>query len=579
MNPMKRTITRTVFLAVLMLTSIWNVSCGQSKTEKLDKLLDAYAELGQFNGSVLVAEKGKVIYKKGFGLANMEWSIPNQSDTKHRLGSVTKQFTCMLIMRLVEQGKLKLDAPVTTYLPDYPKKNGDIITIHHLMTHTSGIPNYTSFPNFFNEHGRDPYTPAELVRYFADSTLEFKPGERFEYSNSAYVLLGAIIEKVTGKTYEQALRENILTPLKMNNTGYDHHGTILKNRAAGYGKLGRSYTNANYLDMTIPHAAGALYSTVEDLYVWDQALYTNQLLRKENMDLVFAKHIETGETSYYGYGWFMGEMPIGSTQEKLQTIHHGGSIHGFGTLITRILSDRSLIVLLDNTGGGPLQKMTNAIAGILYDKPYEFPKKSVAYAVADVMEKEGIEAALSFYKKVKDAGDYKLNEGEMNGVGYQFLQAGKAKEAAALFKLNVEAFPKSFNVYDSYGEALFALGEKTEGIANYKKSLQLNPGSASGIKVLKELGAYSDTLIKKVPVEHLRLLEGEYKATEGDWKIQFKLENGMLYGNDKGYRYKLVPVGEDEFVNPDDGASLVFDTKGKDGITLLLFGKYKFKKV
>ncbi len=577
MNKSKRTIIKTVLLGVVTLLSTFNVSCSQTKIDKLDKLISTYAEYGQFNGSVLVAEKGKVIYKKGFGMANMEWNIPNQSDTKHRLGSITKQFTSMLIMQLVQQGKLKLDVPISTYLPDYPKPNGDAITIHHLLTHTSGIPNYTSFP-IFRKMMPEPYRPEEVVSLFADSALEFKPGEIFAYSNSGYILLGVIIEKVTGKSYEQVLQNNIFTPLKMNNTGYDHYGTLLKNRASGYNKNGRSYVNANFIDMSIPFAAGALYSTVEDLYLWDQALYNNQLLRKENMDLLFAKHIQTGG-SYYGYGWFMGEMKIGNTQEQLQTISHGGGINGFSTLITRIPSDKSLIVLLDNTGGGPLQRMTTAISGIMYDKPYDFPKKSVAYSLADVIEKDGVEAALSHYKKVKDSGDYNLSEGEMNNVGYEFLQSGKAKEAAAIFKLNVEAFPKSFNVYDSYGEALMVLGNKTEAIENYKKSVQLNPGNVGGIKILKDSGVNTDTLIKKVSIEHLKLLEGTYIATDEDWKIEFKEVKGELTGNDKGYRYKLVPIGDDEFVNPDDGASLVFDTKDQNAITLMLFGKFKFRKV
>jgi CubicO group peptidase (beta-lactamase class C family) len=207
---------KTVFLMVFIVTGIFNVSYAQSKVDKLDKLISAYAEYGKFNGSVLVAEKGEVIYKKGFGLADMEWNIPNQPDTKHRLGSITKQFTSMLIMQLVEKGKLKLDVPISTYLPDYPKKNGDVITIHHLLTHTSGIPNMTSFPSFFKNIMPNAYTPAQLVNMSADSTLEFKPGERFAYSNSGYLL---------------------------------------------------------------------------DLFLWDQALYGNQLLRKESMDLLCAKHI------------------------------------------------------------------------------------------------------------------------------------------------------------------------------------------------------------------------------------------------------------------------------------------------
>ena len=292
--------TLLIIVIILQLATL-QVAIGQSKTDKLDELMNLYTTYGQFNGSVLVAEKGNVIYKKGFGMANMEWDIPNQSDTKHRLGSITKQFTSMLILQLVEQGKLKLDVPITTYLPDYNKLNGDRITIHHLLTHTSGTPNYTAFPNFFKDSSRDPYTPEEFIKVFADSTLQFTPGERFNYSNSGYFLLGAIIEKVTGKTYEQVLQENILTPLKMNNTGYDHHGTILPHRASGYEKTGSTYINANYLDMSIPYAAGSLYATVEDLYLWDQALYTNKLLSKKYMDLLFSKHVPAFG-GHYGYG-------------------------------------------------------------------------------------------------------------------------------------------------------------------------------------------------------------------------------------------------------------------------------------
>jgi CubicO group peptidase (beta-lactamase class C family) len=568
---------KTVFLGVFIVAGI--VSYGQAKVDRLEKLISSYAEYGKFNGSVLVAEKGKIIYKKGFGLAEMEWNIPNQPDTKHRLGSITKQFTSMLIMQLVEQGKLKLDVPISTYLRDYPKKTGTVITIHHLLTHTSGIPNMTSFPGFLKNVSINAYTPEQLVNLSADSTLEFKPGERFAYSNSGYLLLGYIIEKVTGKSYEQVLRENIFTPLKMNNTGYDHHEPLLKNRASGYEKNGRQYVNAKFLDMSVPYAAGAMYSTVEDLYLWDQALYTNQLLRKENMELLFAKHIPSGG-GHYGYGWGIGEIPLGNTATKIETVGHGGGINGFNTQITRIPSDKSLIVLLNNTGGAPLNEMTNAIAAILYDKPYDLPKRSVAYSLADKIEKDGVPVALEYYKGIKDAAGYYLDEHEMNRTGYEFLQSGKVKEAAAIFKLNTEAFPKSSNVYDSYAEALMAIGNKTEAIENYKQSVKLNPGNVNGIKILKDNGIKTDDLIKKVPVEYLKLLEGEYLNVDNkEWKIKFEITEGILYGNDRGYKYKVLPVGaEGEFVNPDDGASLVFDTKDKNAITMVLFGRVRFRK-
>ncbi|MGB4848102.1 MAG: serine hydrolase, partial [Saprospiraceae bacterium] len=550
---------------------------------KLDALISAYAEYSQFNGSVLVADKGEIIYKKGFGLANMEWDIPNKPDTKFRLASVTKQFTAMLIVQLASENKIKLDVPISTYLPDYPKKNGDIITIHHLLTHTSGIPNYTSFANY-QEIMSLAYRPEDIVRLFADSTLDFTPGERFQYSNSGYVLLGYIIEQITGKSYEQVLQDKIFTPLKMMNSGYDHNETVIKNRAAGYNQVGNTFQNANYIDMSVPFSAGGIYSTVEDLYLWDQALYSEKLLPKKYLDLIFTKHIPSGQ-NYYGYGWQIGKMPVGNSEDQVETISHSGSINGFGTLITRIPSDKSLIVLLNNTGNAPLYDMSIGITGILHNTSYSFPKKSLAFTFLKAIEKDGIQTALINYKEFKDSGDYTINENEMNLAGYQLLQSNKAKEAASVFKLNVEAFPNSFNTYDSYGEALLALGDTALAIENYAKSVKLNPGNENGVKILKALGVNTDTLIKNVAIEDLKLLEGEYlvtnPATDGDkyWKIEFEVVNGELFGNDRGYRYKLVPIGDNQYINPDDGASLVFDTKDKKAITLTLFGRFKFKKV
>lgn len=555
-------------------------SCEETKIKKIHDLVSACAEYGQFNGSVLVAEKGKILYKNGFGQANMEWDIPNQPDTKHRLASISKQFTAMLIVQLVAENKLKLDVPITSYLPDYPKTNGDKITIHHLLTHTSGIPNYTSFPNY-REIMHGPHSPMEIVNLFADLALEFTPGEKFSYSNSAYVLLGVIIEKVTGKTYEQVLQDKIFSPLKMNNTGYDTNNTILKNRASGYNKVANSYENANYIHMSVPYAAGALYSTVEDLYLWDQALYTEKLLPKKYLDLLFKSHTPAWGGQDYGYGWEIGKMNIGQTKEQVQTIRHGGGINGFNTLIARVPSNQSSIILLNNTGRAPLGDMATAIIGILHDKPYTFPKRSLAYSLLNAIEKDGIHAALLYYKEINASDDYYLNENEMNLSGYKLLQSGRAKEAASVFNLNIEAFPDAFNVYDSYGEALLVLGDTIQAIENYKRSVQLNPGNENGIKILEGLGINTNTLIKKVPVEHLQLLAGEYTAIDQnrDWKIVIEEVDGELFGNDGGYRYKLNPVGDDKFINPDDGATVVFDTKDKDAITFVIFGRVKFKKV
>ncbi|MCR4033033.1 MULTISPECIES: serine hydrolase [Flavobacterium] len=458
---------------------------AQDKAQQIEQLLSKYNEYGQFNGSALVAENGKVIFKKGFGSANMEWNIPNQPDTKFRLGSISKQFTALLIVKLAEEGKLKLDVPITTYLSDYPKENGDKITIHQLLTHSSGIPNYTSAPNFFKDKARNPYTPAEFVKTFSSLPLEFTPGEKFNYSNSGYFLLGYIIEKITGKTYEQYLQEIVFTPLKMMNSGYDHSDVILKNRAAGYEKQGKKIVNAAYLDMSIPYAAGSLYSTVEDLYLWDQALYTNKLLSEKSMELLFKPYIKAGGASY-GYGWFIDEFDNGD-KGKPKMVGHGGGINGFNTIISRIFTDKNLVVLLNNTGGTVLGEMTDAIQAILYNKPFEQPQKSLALDLLDIYNEKGVAAGTESYKKFKNDPTYAIKEGDMNRVGYQLLQTGKKKEAIEVFKINTEAFPKSGNAYDSLGEAYLADGDKKLAIANYKKSVELDPSNENGKKVLDEL--------------------------------------------------------------------------------------------
>ena len=481
---MKKSIKLIALCAILSLFTI--TTFAQDKAKQIEDLLAKYTEYGQFNGSALVAENGKVIFKKGFGLANMEWNIPNQSDTKFRLGSITKQFTAFLIVKLAEEGKIKLDVPITTYLPDYPKENGDKITIHHLLTHTSGIPNYNSTSNFLKVKSRNPYSPQDFVKTFDKLPLEFKPGEKFNYSNSGYFLLGYIIEKITGKTYEQYLQETILTPLNLVNTGFDHSEIILKNRASGYEKQGKNFVNSSFIDMSIPYAAGSLYSTVEDLYLWDQALYGNKILSEKSMESLFKPYIKSWGDESYGYGWSLEDVTI-QGKGKLKIIEHGGGINGFNTIISRVPADKNLVVLLNNTGGTVLGEMNEAIRNILYNQSYNQAKKSMALELLEIFKEKGTGAGVDTYKKLKADPTYGIKEGDMNNAGYQLLQTGKKKEAIEIFKINVEAFPKSGNVYDSLGEAYLADGDKKLALANYSKSVELDPSNENGKKVLEEL--------------------------------------------------------------------------------------------
>jgi CubicO group peptidase (beta-lactamase class C family) len=475
-----------VALALLSLFAINANVLAQDKAKKIDELMSLYHGHGQFNGSVLVAEKGNVIYKKGFGLANMEWNIANQPDTKFRLGSITKQFTAMLVMQLVEQGKIKLDGKLSDYYPDYRKDTGDKVTIHHLLTHTSGIPSYTGMPRFFQDVSRNPYTVGEFVRKYCSGDLAFEPGSKFSYNNSGYFLLGAIIEKIAGKPYEQVLKEKILDPLGMKDTGYDHHATILNKRASGYERTAAGFINAPYLDMSLPYSAGSLYSTVEDLSLWDQALYTDKLLSAKYKEMMFKPFLDN-----YAYGLVVEKQPLGDAKETASAITHGGGINGFNTLIVRLVDDKHLIVLLNNTGGAKLGEMGKNIAAILYDKPYSLPKKSVAEAMFRTVTEKDIAAAISQYRELKanQTNAYDFSEPELNQLGYRLVAMKNLKGAIEVFKLNVEAYPQSANVYDSLAEAHMLNGDKELAVKNYKRSLELNPQNANAVEMLKKLNA------------------------------------------------------------------------------------------
>lgn len=486
MNTVNQTSIKTIFLAAIAMLLLLNSSCGQNNTagntvQQLDNVIGKFAAYGHFNGSILVADQGQVIYQKGFGMANMEWGIPNQPDTKHRIASLTKQFTAMMVLQLVAEGSLQLDVPISTYLPDYPAQNGDQITIHQLLTHTSGTPDVP-------QDDQKRHQTKESVALFANAPLRFTPGDRFAYSNAGYTLLGYIVESVTGRSYAQVLKERILDPLGMNNTGCDSHSKLIQHRATGYeyDPVFGEYYNSKYIDMTVPSGAGSMYSTVEDLFLWDQALYTTKLLPEEYLNLMMKKYVIDGG-GHYGYGWMIQQVAIGNTGETVESIGHGGRIDGFRSRITRIPSQQTTIILLSNTGRAALNAMTVTINAILYDQPYDPPMRPIVDPLVDILEKEGEAAAVAFFEEAKGSDTLYVSENEINLAGYGFLQSGQMAEAEAMFRLNLEAFPESFNVYDSYGEILMVMGHKSEAIKNYQKSIELNPDNKNGIMMLERL--------------------------------------------------------------------------------------------
>ncbi len=471
------------FALVLFLASLASSLLAATKVESIDALVRKYNELRQFNGAVLVADASGVVHKKGYGYANFEWQIPNAPDVRFRLGSITKQFTSMVIMQLVAEGKIKLDDRITTHLPDYRKDTGDRVTITHLLNHTSGIPSYTSLPGFFANESRDPYTPDAFVKKWSSGDLEFEPGSNWAYNNSGYFVLGAIIEKVTGKTYAQALQERIFDPLGMKASGYDLSAPLISKRASGYFLSGGNYANAPYLDMTIPYAAGSLYSTVEDLYLWDRALYTDKLLKDDLKKLMFTPGLRD-----YGFGWSIRKTKLDDQKTEVNVIRHNGGIHGFNTVLVRVPEQKELVVLLDNTSRGDmLDPLAAGILSILHGVEPRQPRKSLA-EVLQSMEGNGA-AIVARYRELRQQkpDEYDFREPELNTVGYTLLRTGRAADAIEVFRLNVEMFPQSANTYDSLGEAYAAAGNKELALINYRKSLELDPKNTNARDVIQQL--------------------------------------------------------------------------------------------
>jgi CubicO group peptidase (beta-lactamase class C family) len=533
---------RALVVCVLIILALQSAAIAQqasTKAAKIDEFMTLANKYRLFNGSVLVADQGKVIYKKGLGLANMEWEIPNTPETKFRLASITKQFTATAILQLATQGKIKLDGKLSDYLPDYRKDIGDKVTVHQLLNHTSGIPSYTGFPGFFQDVSRTPFKVDDFVKKYASNDLEFEPGSKFSYNNSGYFLLGAIIEKVTGKPYAQVLKENIFEPLGMKNSGYDRFDTLITKRATGYQKTADGYINAPYLDMSIPFAAGSLYSTVEDLYLWDQALYGDSLLNAQFKELMFKPNLEN-----YAYGWTIRKTGF---DDKIPVIQHNGGINGFSTTIIRFPAEKGLIVMLDNTAtGGNIDRLSAELAKILYDRPYNLPKMTIVELLAKTITEKGVAAGIAQYQdlKAKQSNVYDFSEGELNRLGYQLLQGGKRDEAIQIFKLNVEAYPQAFNTYDSLGEAYMVAGNKELAIANYKKSLELNPKNDNGTEMLKRLESKTEPVDPKT----YDAFVGEYEVSPTFVVKIFKEGDKLMTQASNQPAFELFPEGENKFM-------------------------------
>ena len=324
----------------------------------LDNYMQAELKIKEYNGTVLVVQKGKTIYQKAFGQADREWNIPNTSDTKFRIGSITKQFTAACILQLAEKGKLGLEDKLSKYINDYPK--GDSVTIHMLLNHTSGIKNYTEIQAFWPK-AILPLSLDSMIALFKNEPYDFSPGTQWNYSNSGYFLLGVIVEKVSGKNFSDYLLENALQKAVLKNTSMDRLDSILQLRAKGYSKTKSGWQHAQYISMEGPYSAGAMVSTVNDLHTWMQALVNNKIISAASV----AK-MTTAYKNNYGYG-----LGIDSLKNHKRISHNGG-IPGFSSYLGYYPDDDVYIVAISNNDGNSTG-VGNSLASILFDLPVLIP--------------------------------------------------------------------------------------------------------------------------------------------------------------------------------------------------------------
>lgn len=331
--------------------------------ENIEKYISSFAVPGHwFSGSILVSIDSNILINNGYGMANYELNVPNSAETKFCIGSITKQFTSILVLQLVEKGLLSLDETLDRFISDYPY--GNKVTIHHLLTHSSGIYNYTEDEDL-DMYMRNHVSPRDLIEKFKNKPFDFEPGLKYSYSNSGYILLGYIIEKLTNKTYEECVKENIFNKLSMMNSGYNDHIKLVKSRASGYDVIDGEIQNCDFIDSSIPYAAGSLYSTIGDLHKWNSALFNGTLISKDFSKKMLDKQIKIAEDWYYGYGIMVWQRKYG---DRIRIgISHDGGQPGFVSSNNIFPEDNVEVIILSNLTNSCKDEISLKLREIIFD--------------------------------------------------------------------------------------------------------------------------------------------------------------------------------------------------------------------
>jgi CubicO group peptidase (beta-lactamase class C family) len=392
-------------------------SAALNDIERMQSDIELRAANQHFMGAVLVARGNRLLINQGYGFADREWNAPNTPHTRFRIGSITKQFTAAAILLLQERGKLRVEAPLRTYLPDTPPAWSDV-TIFNLLTHTSGIPDFIHLADF-RRFVPLPLRPEELIAKIRDKPLEFAPGTDREYSNAGYLLLGLVIEKVSGESYARFVEENLLEPAGMRNSGYDTHAAVIDRRASGYTHGPGGFENAPYIDMSIPFAAGGLYSTTGDLLRWERALFGGRILSSVSLE-----QMTTPFRQNYGFGVVIRKV-VGDT-----IVDHSGSLDGFNSELIHGARDNLVVVVLSNVSG----PMTDQLA----DDLFKVAHGDKVVLISDRKPIHLVSATLD-----RDAGYYGFPNGDLTRVwrdGDRLLTQLQGEPAVELFPQSEREF-------------------------------------------------------------------------------------------------------------------------------------------
>jgi CubicO group peptidase (beta-lactamase class C family) len=505
-------------------------TAGMAK--EIDRFLKKNFKSGEPGVAVLAVLNHKVVLRKGYGMGDLEHGVSLSPKHVFRIGSITKQFTAAAIMMLVDEGKLKVSDPLTKYLEDYPT-HGYTITIEHLLNHTSGIKSYTSMPSFWQDKTRLDMSVEQLIDCFKKEPMDFPPGERYLYNNSGYILLGAIIEKVSGKSYPEFIQERIFKPLGMKNSYYGSHLTIIPNRASGYQKSKQGFTHCDFLSMKLPYAAGSLLSTVDDLYAWNQALLSGKVVSKKSFQkMITPTQLLSGKTRNYGYGLSVAEF------FGVQSIDHGGGIHGFSTFALQIPEKKIFVAVLNNCPGmEPSPEYTAQwIAALLMGKP--------------LLEKKPVKVAADILKSY--VGIYRIDKADYREVIKQGDQLFTVRTGGPKFPIYAESDSSFF-----YKMSLSRLSFVRDKNGQVVKMVMHRPsGDEEAIRVDKR---------EEKKVSPFAEYVGEYGEKDG-FKTKIFESGGKLKLQGSGQpAVEIVSEKQDGFINKDMGIRLEFrrDKKGK----------------